>query len=226
MMDRIISLLRENDGGEPADNSHLARFGWVAIVTLAWMAIYMVVGDLVVPDPPASSSFATNALQEWTKFTFATAAFAIFTASLLGPARRIEVWLDNRYPEHAAEDAADYSVRDDLLASMWFGGLWGFRLAVGYAVISILIAMFSVLNGMAEAGYPITSDEVARLTVLNSFAIATLTTLLAGVALLWLINWSMKDTVDELNTPANNTFQKIVSIGRPVATDGGKSDGA
>jgi len=224
MMDRFISLLRKNDDGEPANNSYLSRFGWVAFVMVAYMAVYMMIGDLVVPEPPASSSFANNALQEWTKFTFGTAAIAIFTASLLWPARRIEAWLDRRYPEHATDDFGDYSIRDDLLASTWFGGLWGFRLAVGYAVISVLLAMLSVFNGMVEAGYPVEGDELARLTVLNSFAIATLTTLLAGIGFLWLINWSMKETVEELNTPANNTLGNLVTAERRAVTDGGEDD--
>lgn len=225
-MDRLISLLRENDGGEPADNSFLARFAWVATVMVAFMVVYMTVGDLVVPEPAAGSAFPNGALQEWAKFTFGSAAVAIFAASLLWPARRIESWLDDRYPEHAVDDTDDYSIRDDLLASTMFGGLWGFRLAVGYAVVSILIAMLSVFNAMAEAGYPLSSDELTRLTVLNSFAIAMLTTMLAGLAFLWLINWSMKDTVEELNTPANNTFQKLVTVEKPLATDGGENDGA
>jgi hypothetical protein len=86
--------------------------------------------------------------------------------------------------------------------------------------------MTSVLSAMAESGYPLDSADVTQLTVLNSFAIATLTTLLAGVGFLWLINWGMKDTVEEFNTAENNTLGTLNTESQRVATDGGEHDGA
>ena len=224
MIDTLINRLRQTDDG-PHDNRHLARFGWVILTLVGFMGVYFAFGELFVPSN-AGTAAELAGVQEWAKFTFASAAIAIFVASLLWPARKIEAWLDARYPEHAVDDELDYSLRSDLIASTWFGGLWGFRLAVGYAVVSILIAMTSVFDAIAEEGYPLESAEVAQLTVLNSFAISVLTTLLAGIGFLWLINWSMKDTVEKLNTPENNTFGTPNAADRTVATDGGEDSGA
>lgn len=219
-MDRLISLLRETDGDEPHDNHHLARMGWVLITMAGLVVTFWVSGQVM----PVSESLAGT--QEAIGRILAVLAIWFFTASLLWPARKIEAWLDEHYPDHAGDVEIDYSVRDDLLASTWLGGLWGFRFAVGYAVVAIILAMAQVLNAMAAAGYPVEQAEVTRLTVLNSFAIATLTTLLAGLAMFWLINWSMKETVEELNTAENNTFGVFETDDEQLAADGGEAGGA
>jgi hypothetical protein len=220
MMDRLISLLRENDGGEPYDNSYLGRMGWMLIVMVG-----LLVAWTLAPEFTAESDLA--AVQEAVKFAFASVAVLIFLVSLRWPSRKIEGWLDEHYPEHQTDyDYGDYSLRSDFHSSLWVGGIWGFRFAVGYAVSSILLAMTQVLTAMAESGYPLTTDEVTRLTVLNSFAIAMLTTLLAGVASIWLIDWSMRDTVERLNTPERSTFGTPNEPDHALATDGGENDGA
>lgn len=222
MRDRFIALLRANDGEEPHDNTNVARMGWLLILMVGLIAVW-----LAAPEFSTTAESETAALQEALKFALASVAVVIFAASLRWPSRKIEGWLDEHYPDHQTDyDYGDYSVRGDVHSSLWVGGLWGFRLAVGYAVASILLAMTDVLSAMAESGYPVSADDVARLTVLNSFAIATLTTLLAGVAFWWLIDWSMKDTVEELNTPEMSTFGTPNDVGQPIATDGGENDGA
>lgn len=222
MKDRLINLLRQNDGEEPHDNSYVARMGWVLALMVGLMAVWA-----VAPEFQATNESSLAATQEVVKFAFASLAVVIFLASLRWPSRKIETWLDEHYPDHATDyDYGDYSLREDVHASLWVGGLWGFRFAVAYAVASILLAMTQVLTAMAESGYPLSTAEVTRLTVLNSFAIATLTTLLAGAALAWLINWSMKATVERLNTPERSTFGLPREPDHAVATDGGENDGA
>lgn len=224
MIDTTINWLRQTDG-EPHDNRYLARLGWLILTLAGFTAVYYVLGEVFVPS--GSSTLAElAALQELTKITFATMAIWIFVASLLWPARKIEAWLNDRYPEHAADDELDYSLLGDLHASAWYGGLWGLRMGIGYAVASFLIAMTSVFHAASEEGYPLDSGEVTQLTVLNSFAIAMLAIILAGVAFHWLINWSMKDTVEKLNTPEKNTLATPNGNDRPVATDGGDESGA
>lgn len=223
MRDTIINALRQ-DGEESYDNRALARLLWVVLTLAGFMAVYGVLGELIVP-AASTSSIPDGAIQTWAKVTFALAAVGIFVASLVWPARKIEAWLDGHYPEHAVEESLDYSLRRDLLASTLLGGLWGFRLAVGYAMLAIILAMASVHSAIAESGYPLSPEEVTQLTVLNSFAIATLTTLLAGVGFLWLINWGLKDLVDETLTPATYTLgtPEADPDDHAVATDGGEA---
>lgn len=226
MKDTIINALRQTDD-EPHDNRTLARLGWVLITIAGFIVVYMVAGELFVPSG-STSSIPDGAIQEWAKVTFSLAAVTIFVGSLVWPARKIETWLDAHYPDHTAEADLDYSIRQDLLASTLLGGLWGFRLVIGYAVIAILFAMVSVFTALSESGYPLSADEVTQLTVLNSFAIAILTTLLAGVAALWLINWGMKDSVEQTLTPATHTLANSPADvdEQAVATDGGEGGGA
>lgn len=220
MRDKIIKLLRYNDGEEPPDNTYLARMGWLLILMTGLLVTWWVAPEFT----GGGSELAV--VQEAVKFVLASLAVLFFLSSLRWPSRKIEGWLDEHYPEHQTDyDYGDYTLRGDVHSSLWVGGLWGFRLAVGYAVASILLAMTDVLSAMAESGYPVSAHDVARLTVLNSFAIATLTTLLAGVAFWWLIDWSMKETVEELNTPERSTFGTPNDVGQPIATDGG-DDGA
>jgi len=222
MKDKLIDLLRYNDGEEPYDNSYVARMGWLLVLMVGMLAVWV-----VAPEFTSSGGSDLAAVLEVFKFALASIAVLIILVSLRWPSRKIEGWLDENYPEHATDyDYGDYSLREDLLASAWFGGLWGFRLAIGYAVVSILFAMLDVFRALSESGYPLSADDVAQLTVLNSFAIATLTTLLAGVAFWWLIDWSMKDTVEELNTPERSTLGTTNGPNHAVATDGGENDGA
>lgn len=221
MRDKIINLLRYNDGEEPHDNTYLARMGWLLILMIGLLVTWW-----VAPEFTGGGS-GLAAVQEAVKFAVASIAVLIFLVSLRWPSRKIEGWLDEHYPDHQTDaDYGDYSVREDLLASAWVGGFWSFRLAIGYAVASITLAMIDVFQAIQEAGYPLSSEEVTQLTVLNSFAIATLTALLAGVAFWWLINWSMKETVEELNTPERSTLGWPNEPDQALATDGGENDGA
>lgn len=225
MIDRTIHFFRMNDG-EACNNHELARFGWAVITVAALTLVFFAAGELMPSSSSSSTAAAFGALQETMKVIFAILTAFIFTASLVWPVRRIEAWLDENYPDHVAEDALDYSFREDLLASTAYAGMWGFRFVVGYAVMSIWLSMTAIYTEMAESGYPLSAGDVERLTVINSFAIAALTSLLAGVAFLWLIDWSMKDTVEELNTWSNNTFGKRTESTRTSMTDGGEADGA
>jgi len=180
---------------------------------------------MLLPEP-ASESYLTG-LQTVVKFALASTWAMIFLASLRWPSRKIEKWLDEEYPDHTTtSDYGDYSVRGDLHAPLWVGCLWGFRFVILYAVASAFLSMVEVLNAIAESGYALSGDEVARLTVINSFAITALATVLAGVAFWWLIDWSMKETVEHINTPDRSTLGKPNETDRAVATDGGEDGGA
>lgn len=220
--DDIVKVLRQNDG-EPYDNSYVARMGWLILLLVGLCLASGLASVLNIGEGQASGMAA---LQVLAKFTFTAVWVFIVLVSLRWPSRKFELWLDENYPEHAVEYDSEYTVFGDLMATFWFGGIWMFRLLIGYAVVLILSAMLQVFNAVSSSGYPMTSEEVRQLTAFNSFAIAMLTTLLAGVACWWLINWFMMDAVAEFNTPVNSTVGQPQDTDKFAAADGGEASEA
>lgn len=219
--DDIVNVLRQNDG-EPYDNSYVARMGWLIVLLVG---LCLASGLASVLNIGAGQASGMAALQVLAKYMFATVWVFIVLVSLRWPSWKFELWLDENYPEHAVEYDSEYAVRGDLFATFWFGGIWMFRLLIGYAVILIISAMLQVYEAISSSGFPMSSDQVAQMTALNSFAIAILATLLAGAACIWLIDWFMKDAVAEFNTPVNSTLGQPQHTDKVAATDGGESDG-
>lgn len=219
--DDIVNVLRQNDG-EPYDNSYIARVGWLIALLVGLIAVSGLANVLNIGEGQASG---LAALQVLAKYTFTAVWVFIVLVSLRWPSRKFELWLDENYPEHAVEYDSEYTVLGDLMATFWFGGIWMFRLLIGYAVVLILSAMLQVFKAVSSSGFPMSSEEVTQLTALNSFAIAMLTTLLAGVACWWLIDWFMKDAVAEYNTPVNSTLGEPQDTDKFAAPDGGEASG-
>ncbi|MFW5905411.1 MAG: hypothetical protein ACOCUO_01025 [archaeon] len=222
MIDKAITILRLNEDDEPNDNSYVARMAWILILgvgLLAFWSPFAIFGE--------TASSATVGLQNSLRIVFGSLAVAVFAASLRWPSRKIEGWLDENYPEHQSDtDYGDYSIRSDLFASLCIGGLWNIRIGIAYAVSSVILAMTEYVSVMDESGYSVAGETVARLTVVNTFAIGTLTALLAGVGLWWLLESKVKDSVDRLNTPERSTFGSPNKPTHTAATDGGATDGS
>lgn len=224
-MDAIINRLRQTDD-EPHDNRYLARIGWVLIAAIGVFIAAYGYATLTVSEPASELDYGP--FLKTIRVSFIALAVWTFASSLVWPARKIEAWLDARYPDHAVDDL-DYSSREDLVASTVYSGLWSFRLLVAYAVIAGLTAMLSFLQAMQEAGYALESGNLETLTVLNTFALGVLTILLAGVAFFRLIEWSMAELVEEFCSPENSVFERMPQPAPEMTdravTDGGASDG-
>lgn len=221
-MNIIIKILRHSTDGAPNDNRSVARFLWVALSGVpAAVLVWPLLGTL-------SPTVAGEGLGGIAAFQDAAAVYLVgglawvFIGSLVWPSRRIQAWLDDRYPDHCAEEL-DYSALNDLVGSVGLTVLYALYGGILYAGATIALTMVAVLSALNDAGYPLEPAEVTQLTVVNSFAIATLAIILAGVASWWLINRLVGSFVAELSTPENNTFVFHGPDDRAL-TDGGDRD--
>lgn len=216
MQDTIINTLRKS-GDAQLDNRSLARFMWVIIsLTLAIIGLTLS-RDLLIADTESLAVVVdvTGAFVAWM-------VIWIFAASFVYPSLRIEAWLDEHYPDHAV-DPVNYSARRDILTSASLMSLWGLRGVVLYAVVAINAALLQMYHAIAETGFAISQADVTQLTVMNSFALGTLTALLAAVGTWFLINRFAKEPLTELETPATSTWAVVDHIDETVEDVGGEA---
>lgn len=215
-IDTIIDALRTTDG-EPHDNRSLARALWlIGLLIGALAAVYGYTEWLYAPDAGASVAAVVG------DFLYAlalTATAIVCLGSLVLPTRRIELWLDDRYPAHAAGET-EYGFYDDVRTTALLTAYWGTHFVVVGMVASIGFQLVSLASEIQEAGVSLDRATLTEMTVLNSVALATLALLLGAWGIFRAVKWALEDSIEEFDSPESN------ALDFHGHREGGATDGA